>query len=99
MVIMSRQPLTLHGPSRLPAIDDKLLDQALLETQRGLDAAALLFRIGRIIIGEQENFLGAQDLLKQHNVKLIVRHDARCSEMMRQFIHDHRDLWNEDIGL
>jgi cytosine deaminase len=59
---------------------------------------ALLFRIPRVIIGENRNFKGAEDLFDQHGVTVVVLDDADCIRMMRDFIHAHADLWNEDIG-
>jgi cytosine/creatinine deaminase len=59
---------------------------------------ALLYRIPRVIIGENRNFLGAEDLFRQRRVELFVVDDAECVEMMASFIRDHADLWNEDIG-
>jgi cytosine/creatinine deaminase len=59
---------------------------------------ALLYRIPRIIIGENQNFLGAEDLFRQHNVDVTVLNDSDCIQLMRDFISDHPDLWNEDIG-
>jgi cytosine/creatinine deaminase len=59
---------------------------------------ALLYRIPRVIIGENRNFLGAEDLFRQRGVELIVLNDAECVEMMATFIRDHADLWSEDIG-
>lgn len=60
---------------------------------------ALLYRIPRIIVGENRNFLGAEDLFRQHGVDLIVLDDAECIQMMAEFVRIHPDLWNEDIGL
>jgi cytosine/creatinine deaminase len=60
---------------------------------------ALLFRIPTVIIGENRNFLGAEHLFAQADVQLIVVDDLGCSEMMRDFIASHPDLWNEDIGV
>jgi cytosine deaminase len=59
---------------------------------------ALLFRLPTIIIGENRNFLGAEDLFVQAGVKVDVLDDPECIEMMRAFIAQHPDLWNEDIG-
>jgi cytosine/creatinine deaminase len=59
---------------------------------------ALLYRIPRIIIGENQNFLGAEDLFRQHGVNVTVLDDADCIQLMREFILTHPDLWNEDIG-
>lgn len=59
---------------------------------------ALLFRIPRVVIGENRNFLGAEDLFRQHGIELMILDDAECVAMMRDFIARHPDLWNEDIG-
>ena len=59
---------------------------------------ALLFRIPHVIIGENQNFLGAEDLFARNHVGVTVLNDEECVEMMRAFIAAHPDLWNEDIG-
>jgi cytosine/creatinine deaminase len=59
---------------------------------------ALLYRIPRVVVGENRNFLGAEDLFRQRCVELTVLDDAECIEMMASFIREHADLWNEDIG-
>jgi creatinine deaminase len=58
----------------------------------------LLFRIPRVVIGENQNFLGAEELLRQHGVSVAVLDDAECIALMRDFIRAHADLWHEDIG-
>ncbi len=60
---------------------------------------SLLYKIPRIIIGENKNFMGAEDLFKQHGVELINLNNPRCIKLMEDFIRDHPDLWNEDIGI
>lgn len=59
----------------------------------------LLYRIPRVVVGENRNFMGAEELFRQNGVELIVLDDAACVQMMGGFIRDHGDLWNEDIGL
>jgi creatinine deaminase len=58
----------------------------------------LLYRIPRVIIGENRNFLGAEDLLQSSGVATVVLDDPECIELMRSFIAEHPDLWWEDIG-
>jgi len=60
---------------------------------------SLLFRIPTVIIGENRNFLGAEHLFAQAGVTIRVVDDSECMEMMRSFIAQHPDLWNEDIGV
>lgn len=59
---------------------------------------ALLYRIPRVVIGENRNFLGAEELFRQFGITVVVLDDAECAEMMGRFIREHPDLWNEDIG-
>jgi cytosine deaminase len=59
---------------------------------------ALLYRIPRVVIGENQNFKGAEELFQQHGTQLIVLNDAECIRLMREFIGAHADLWDEDIG-
>ena len=60
---------------------------------------ALLYRIPRVIVGENRNFLGAEDLFRNRGVELVVLDDPECIQMMAEFVRQHPDLWNEDIGL
>ena len=60
---------------------------------------ALLYKIPRIIIGENQTFKGAEDLFTTNGVKCSVLQNQECIEMMRNFIRDHPDIWNEDIGV
>jgi len=60
--------------------------------------AILLYGIRRVIIGENKTFLGEEVLLASRGVSIEVRQDERCMLMMREFIRDHPELWDEDIG-
>jgi len=58
----------------------------------------LLYRIPRVIIGENRTFVGEEALLKGRGVSLSVLQDPTCQELMAKFIGMRPDLWNEDIG-
>ena len=60
--------------------------------------AILLYGIPRVVIGENRTFLGEEALLRSRGVDVAVVQDERCIRMMTQFIADHPELWNEDIG-
>lgn len=60
--------------------------------------AALLYRIPRIVIGENVTFRGPEDYLRQRGVALEIRNDPECIALLRAFIQDRPELWNEDIG-
>lgn len=77
---------------------DKLTLVSTLSPCMMCTGTALLYRIPRVIVGENRNFLGAEDLFRQRGVELIVLEDPECIEMMANFIRDHADLWDEDIG-
>jgi len=60
--------------------------------------AILLYRIPRVIVGENRSFLGEEALLASRGVTVEGRDDHRCVELMRQFMTRHPGLWAEDIG-
>lgn len=59
---------------------------------------ALLYQIPRVIVGENSTFLGAEDLFRHRGVELVVLDDQECIQLMKEFVRQHPDLWNEDIG-
>jgi cytosine/creatinine deaminase len=61
--------------------------------------AIILYGIGRVIVGENQTFIGEEDLLRARGVQVEVVQDERCVRMMREFIAQHPELWNEDIGV
>ena len=60
--------------------------------------AIMLYGIPRVVIGENETFMGEEDALRARGVRLDVLQDGACIQMMKSFIDWHPDLWNEDIG-
>lgn len=60
---------------------------------------ALLYKIPKIVVGENVTFLGAESWLKSEGVEVDVINDAECIQMMRNFIADNPHLWDEDIGV
>jgi cytosine/creatinine deaminase len=60
---------------------------------------ALLYRIPRVVVGENRNFRGAEDLFAAKGVEVRVLQDPDCVALMRKFVAEKPDLWNEDIGL
>ncbi len=59
---------------------------------------ALLYKIPKIVIGENRTFRGPEDYLRSRGVELVILNDPTCIELMESFIAAHPDLWNEDIG-
>jgi cytosine/creatinine deaminase len=58
----------------------------------------LLYGIPKVVIGENQTFMGEEALLRSRGVEVVVLQDATCRELMRQFIAAKPQLWNEDIG-
>ncbi len=56
------------------------------------------FGIGRVVVGDDKNFMGGQDWVAEHGAELHVINDAGLIEVMREFIEQNPTLWNEDIG-
>jgi cytosine deaminase len=90
----------LENAGRLPA---SVYTQSVLYTTLSpcamCSGAILLYRIPRVVVGENVTFLGEEELLRGRGVVVDVLQDARCVEMMRRFIREHPSLWNEDIGV
>lgn len=57
------------------------------------------FGISKVVIGEATTFHGGHDWLAENGVEVTVLEDPACIAMMTDFIRDHPDLWNEDIGV
>lgn len=61
--------------------------------------AILLYGIPKVVIGENSTFMGEEALLKSRGVEVIVVQDETCIALMRNFIANKPQLWNEDIGV
>ena len=59
---------------------------------------ALLYRIPRIVIGENRTFQGPEEYVQSRGVTLEILNDTDCIRLMADFIRSHPQLWNEDIG-
>ena len=60
--------------------------------------AILLYGIPKVVIGENQTFMGEEGLLRGRGVDVEVLQDAACVDLMRRFIASRPELWNEDIG-
>ncbi len=97
---------TLHGEmdalenaGRLPA---KTYHECVLYTTLSPCAmctgAILLYGISKVIIGENTTFMGEEQLLKDRGVEVVVLDNTECKQLMKEFIGNTPELWNEDIG-
>jgi cytosine/creatinine deaminase len=58
----------------------------------------LLYKIPKIIIGENTTFQGPEDYMRSRGVELVILNNEECKRIMRDFIAAKPELWNEDIG-
>ena len=61
--------------------------------------AILLYGIPRVVVGENKTFMGEEQLLRSRGVEVQVLDNPECIALMEQFIREHPELWNEDIGV
>lgn len=89
----------LERAGRLPA---STYAQATLYTTLSpcylCSGAILLYKIPRVVVGENATFRGAEELLREHGVDLVVVDSLECRELMRRFIAEYPNIWHEDIG-
>tara|TARA_R110002095_G_scaffold160520_4_gene139171 strand:+ start:1003 stop:1443 length:441 start_codon:yes stop_codon:yes gene_type:complete len=60
--------------------------------------AIRLYQIPRVVIGENQTYLGDEALLKSSGVEIEVLQNGKCIDLMNQFIAANPEMWNEDIG-
>lgn len=61
--------------------------------------AILLYKIPRVVVGENRTFMGAEDTLRGQGVSVDVLQDEECIALMKRFIASHPQLWHEDIAV
>jgi cytosine deaminase len=61
--------------------------------------AIVLYKIPRVVVGENQTFLGAEEYMRSQGVQVEVVQDADCIQMMTDFIRENPALWSEDIGV
>ncbi len=90
----------LENAGRQPA---KVYHESILYTTLSpcamCSGAILLYGIKTVFVGENQTFLGEEELLRSRGVKVEVLQDADCIRLMTDFIRANPQLWNEDIGV
>ena len=59
----------------------------------------LLYKIPKVIIGENKTFQGPEDYVRSRGVELVILNLEECISLMEAFIVARPELWNEDIGV
>jgi cytosine deaminase len=97
-VILHGEMDTLESAGRLPgAVYRECVIYTTLSPCPMCAGAILLYKIPKVIIGENKTFKGDEELLRSRGVNLEVIQDPSCIEMMSDFIKKNPELWNEDI--
>ena len=60
--------------------------------------AILMYGIPRVVMGENETFVGGEDYLRSRGVEVVNLDSDECKTLMREFIAAHPEIWYEDIG-
>ncbi len=60
---------------------------------------SILYKIPKIVVGENKTFQGPEDYVRSRGVVLEIVDSQECIELMTQFISANPALWNEDIGV
>ncbi len=98
-VILHGEMDALENAGRLSA---KIYRESVLYTTLSpcsmCSGAVLLYRIPKIVIGENISFKGEEDLLIERGVELEILQNPECIILMEEFISNKPYLWNEDIG-
>ena len=98
-VVLHGEMDALENAGRQPAI---VYQNSVLYTTLSpcpmCSGAILLYGIPKVIIGENQSFLGSEDLLSTNGVEVVVLNNQRCIDLMQDFISKNPGLWNEDIG-
>ena len=99
-VILHAEMDALENAGRLPASVYKHCTlYTTLSPCAMCSGAIILYRIPRVVIGENKTFMGQEELLRAKGVKLEVLQDQACILLLQDFIQNNPKLWNEDIGI
>ena len=90
----------LENAGRLRAFDyERAVLYSTLSPCEMCSGAVLLYRIPRVVVGENQSFRGPEHHLRSRGVSLEIVQDSECVQLMKDFVEQRPDLWNEDIGI
>ncbi len=89
----------LENAGRLSAADyQRAVLYSTLSPCDMCSGAILLYKIPKVVVGENRSFQGPEDYLRSRGVELEIADSQECYQLMQDFIDEHDALWNEDIG-
>lgn len=60
--------------------------------------AVILYNIPRVVIGDNATLMGAENLLKDNDVEVIVLNDSRCKELFDRFVKENPGVWEKELA-
>lgn len=97
--ILHAEMAALENAGRLPAsVYAECTLYSTLSPCPMCSGAAVLFKIPRIVVGENATFRGPEEYVRSTGAELILMDDAECQQLMEEFIAAQPELWNEDIA-
>lgn len=60
--------------------------------------ACIMYKVKRVVIGENKTFVGGEEHLKHRGIEVVVMENEECQALMKKFIQEKPGDWNEDIG-
>ena len=98
-VVLHAEMDCLENAGRLKAEDyQRSILYSTLSPCDMCSGAVLLYKIPRVVIGENRTFRGPEAYLRSRGIELEIVDNRECYELMRDFLRDNDALWNEDIG-
>lgn len=99
-VILHGEMDAFENAGRLPA---KVYQECVLYTTLSpcpmCSGAIILYGIPKVVIGENDTFMGDEEYLKSKGVEIVYANNPECKELMNSFISISPEIWNEDIGV
>lgn len=97
--VLHAEMACLENAGRLTAADyQRAVLYSTLSPCDMCSGAILLYKIPKVVIGENRTFRGPEDYLRSRGVELQLADSTECFQMMQEFIAENGSLWNEDIG-
>ena len=66
---------------------------------RHVSGAILLYGVPHVVAGENQTFMGEEELLRSRGVSIELLQHEECIRLMREFIQSKPALWDEDFGV
>lgn len=55
--------------------------------------ACILYKINRVVIGENKSFMGGEELLLNKGKEVVVLDNQECKDLMSTFMKEKPELW------